>query len=77
MEASTPVVKVPFSKRVIAVALAGLVAVALQKIAPGYHPDAVIQNLVTLAIASAAGYAVTEERDYLTKALAYLANKGK
>lgn len=75
MEAS--VVKVPFSKRVIATAVAGLVAVGLSKVVPGYHPDASVQSLIDLAIASVAGWAVTEEETYLKLALAKVQQLGK
>lgn len=70
-------VRVPFSRRVIAVALAGLATLGLQKVLPGYHPDASVQSLIDLAVASAAGWAVTEEKHYLQAALTKLQSLGK
>lgn len=73
---ATPI-RVPFSKRVIAVALAGLVTLGIQKVLPGYHVDPAIQGAIDLGVASFAGWAVTEERKYLTLALAKLSALGK
>lgn len=77
MTTATTQVRVPFSRRVIAVALAGLAAIGLQKVLPGYHPDAYVQQLIDLAVASVAGWAVTEEKHYLQLALAKLNALGK
>lgn len=76
MTSTQPTVRVPFSRRVIANALGALVTLAAAQLGIT-HFDPSLQVLVTGGVATVAGWAVREERNYLSKALAALNQLGK
>jgi hypothetical protein len=63
----------PVAKKVIVGALGYALAVGLQLIVPGYHPDALVAQLIDGAVGAGAAFLVREETKYLVPAL----NKAK
>jgi hypothetical protein len=65
----TPVApKPPVAKKVLVGFLAAVSAAILQKVAPGYHPDVLVQQGIDIAVGYGASFLVREELKYLIPA---------
>lgn len=59
----------PVAKKVIVGALGYAAAAVLQAVAPGYHPDPFVAQLINGAIGTGAAFLVKEQLRYLVPAL--------
>lgn len=60
----------PVARKVIYGALGYAVATVIQLVIPGYHPDALVQQVIDGVVGSGAAFLVKEEVRYLVPALA-------
>jgi hypothetical protein len=67
--ATAPASNPPVAKKVIAGFLGYGVALAIQALIPGYHPDPLVAQLIDGAIGTASAFVVREETKYLVPAL--------
>lgn len=59
----------PVAKKVLVGAFGYAVALVLQLVIPGYHPDPLVAQLIDGAIGTTAAFTVREEAKYLIPAL--------
>lgn len=70
MTPSTTAPAPPVAKKVIVGFLGYAVALVVQALIPGYHPDPVVAQFIDGAIGTVSAFAVREEVKYLVPALA-------
>lgn len=59
----------PVAKKVIAGFLGYAIALAIQAVVPGYHPDPLVAQLIDGAVGTGAAFIAKEELRYLVPAL--------
>lgn len=67
--ATAPAASPPVAKKVLVGAFGYAVALGIQALIPGYHPDPLVAQLIDGAIGTAAAFVVREETKYLVPAL--------
>lgn len=67
--AATPAPTPPVAKKVLVGIFGYGIALAIQALIPGYHPDPIVAQLIDGAVGSAAAFVVREETKYLVPAL--------
>lgn len=67
--AATPAPNPPVAKKVLVGIFGYGIALAIQALIPGYHPDPIVAQLIDGAVGSAAAFVVREETKYLVPAL--------